>query len=66
MNQILHNRGMLLTYENEGFIAELMVQKDGVNTIWGQEYIMMNGKSFMNNIEEIIKIMMKCKNLSAD
>ena len=66
MNQILHNRRLLLNYQDAGFIAELVNHDDGCNTIWGQEYIMINGKSFMNNVEEIIKIMLKCRNLRAD
>ena len=61
MNQILYDREMLLNRDNEGIIAELLNQKEGCNTMWGQEYIMMNGKSFMSNADEIIEIMIKCR-----
>ena len=61
MNQILYNREMFLNRDNEGIIAELLRQKEGYNTIWGQEFIMMNGASFMNNADNIIEIMVKCR-----
>jgi len=63
MNVIIYNREMLLNRDNEGIIAELLKKEDGsYNTLWGPEYIMMNGKLFMNNADAIIEIMMKCKN----
>ena len=66
MNVIIYNREMLLNRDNEGIIAELLKQENGsFNTLWGQEYIMMNGKLFVNNADAIIEIMMKCKNQSA-
>ena len=62
MNQILYNRGMPVNYNNVGIFADLLKRKEGVNTIWGQEYFMMNGRSFMDNADKVIEIMMKCKN----
>jgi hypothetical protein len=36
------------------------------NTIWGLEYIIMNEKSFIDsNSEEIIEMMVKCRNMLA-
>jgi len=62
MNQILNNREMLLGHNNEGFITELLTQENGCyNTLWGQEYIMMNSSAFIKNAEEIIEIMVKCR-----
>ena len=61
MNQILYNREMLLNRDNEGIIADLLKRQEGYNTIWGQEYIMMNGKAFMDNADAIIEIMLKCR-----
>ena len=61
MNQILYNRELLLNRDNEGIIAELLNHDEGYNTIWGQEYIMMNGTSFINNADSIIEIMIKCR-----
>ena len=64
MNQIFNYNEMLLNRDNEGIIAELLKQQDYCNTLWGQEYIIMNSKSFMdNNLDEIIEIMMKCKKI---
>jgi len=62
MNEILYNREMILTRDNEGIIAELLGQGENHNSLWGQEYIMMNEKSFMDNAEAIIEIMLKCRN----
>ena len=61
MNQILYNREMLLNRDNEGIIADLLKRQEGCNTIWGPEYIMMNGKAFMDNADDIIEIMLKCR-----
>ena len=62
MNEILNNREMLLNRDNEGIIADLLKQNENHNSLWGQEYIMMNEKSFMDNAEAIIEIMIKCRN----
>ena len=62
MNQILFNAEMFLNRDNEGIIAELLKQEDGChNTLWGPEFIMMNGKAFMNNADQVIEIMLKCR-----
>jgi len=61
MNEILYDREMLLNRNNNGLIAELLKQKEGFNTLWGQEYLMMNGTLFMSKAEEIIEIMIKCR-----
>ena len=62
MNVVLYNRDMLLNRDNEGIIAELLKKEEGCyNTLWGQEYLMMNDKPFMNNVDAIIEIMMKCR-----
>ena len=64
MNQVFNYTEMLLNRDNEGIIAELLKQQENCNTIWGQDYIIMNSKSFMdNNLDEIIEIMMKCRKL---
>ena len=61
MNQILYDHDLLLNRDNEGIIAELLSQKGAYNTLWGHEYIMMNGRVFMDNSDAIIEIMMKCR-----
>jgi len=61
MNQVLFNREMLLNRDNEGIIAELLKQQDCYNSIWGPEYIMMNGRPFIDNAEVIMEIMIKCR-----
>ena len=64
MNQILYGRDMLLNRDNEGIIAELLKQEGSYNTIWGEEYYIMNEKSFLdNNIDAIIDMMIKCKGI---
>ena len=62
MNEIISYREMLLNRDNEGIIADLLKQGENHNSLWGQEYIMMNEKSFMDNADAIIEIMLKCKN----
>lgn len=62
MNEILLNREFLLNSDNEGILNVLLSQTGNYNTLWGQEYIIMNEKNFIeNNAEEIIEIMTKTK-----
>ena len=65
MNQVFNYNEMLISRDNEGIIAELLKQQENCNVIWGQEYIIMNTKVFLdNNLDEIIEIMMKCRKLA--
>jgi hypothetical protein len=62
VNEILLNREFLLNSDNEGILNVLLSQTGNYNTLWGQEYIIMNEKNFIeNNAEEIIEIMTKTK-----
>ena len=62
MNQILYNAELLLNRDNQGILAELLKQGEGChNTLWGPEFIMMSGKAFLNNVDQIIEIMVKCR-----
>jgi len=62
MSEIPYSRGILLNYGNEEVFSDLLKPKNNFNTIWGQEYFLLNGKPLMNNADEIIDIMLRCKN----
>ena len=64
MNEIPIYRDILLNSDNEGIIKELLAQNKSYNTFWGDEYIILNEKSFIdNNIDEIIELMVKSRSI---
>jgi len=64
MNEIPVYRDILLNSDNDGIIKELLAQTRYYNTFWGQEYIIMNEKKFIdNNADEIIDLMIKSRSI---
>jgi hypothetical protein len=62
MNEIPVYCDLLLNSDNEGIIKELLAQNRNFNVFWGDEYIIMNEKSFIdNNLDEIIELMVKSR-----
>jgi hypothetical protein len=64
MNEIPVYRDLLLNSDNDGIIKELLSQNKNYNSLWGDEYIIMNEKSFIdNNSDEIIELMIKSRSI---
>jgi len=64
MNEIPVYRDILLNSDNDGIIKELLAQTKNYNTFWGQEYIIMNEKTFIdNNLDELIDLMIKSRSI---